>query len=204
VKRLAIFASGAGSNMARVVAACQGGEIAAEAALVVVNRPEAGAIARASAAGVPVLVADHRAYAGREAHERAIAAHLDREGIDVVVLAGYMRLLSPYLVGHMHDPALGHARILNVHPADPARYQGSDGYGWAIASGQAATAITVHVVDEGMDTGPVLLQAPVPILPGDTVEALRERGLAVEHRIYPLAIAAFLERIERRRPCVAS
>lgn len=202
--RLAVFASGQGSNLARIIAACRGGELSAEVALVVCNVPGAGAVAIAEDAGIPLLVADHRHYPSRELHERVIAQALRRAQVDLVVLAGYMRLISPYLLQATFDPDLGESRMVNIHPADPAQFRGPDGYGWAITTGQRQTAVTVHVVDEGMDTGRVILQEPVPVYADDTVETLRQRGLAVEHRLYPIAIEQTLRQIKERQPCAAS
>jgi phosphoribosylglycinamide formyltransferase-1 len=191
--RLAVFASGQGSNLRRILEAGRTGELPAAIALVV-----------SSAAGVPLLLADHRDYPNRLMHERAIVDAMRAHRIDWVVLAGYQRILSTFLVDTMTDPRLGHARILNIHPADTARYQGPDGYGWAIRTGLSETVITVHVVDAGLDTGPIVLQAPVPVLAGDTVDSLRDRGLAVEHRLYPEAIRFMLEREEILASCAAS
>lgn len=198
--RLAVFASGRGTNLKSILEACKRGEIQAEPALVVCNVPGAGAIDVALAADVEVLGLDHRDFPSRKSHEEAVLRGLEEHRIDLVALAGYMRLLSPFLVGRLHDPALGQSRILNIHPADPARYRGADGYGWAISSGQTETAVTVHYVDEGMDTGHVILQEKVPVLPGDTVESLKQRGLEIEHRVYPMAIQRVVERIEGGGP----
>src|SRR5690349_3480292 len=110
--RLAVFASGRGSNLARLVAACEAGEVAAEVALVVGNEPAAGAVAIAREAGIPVLLADHRDYPSRQAHERVIAQAVQEHEVDLVVLAGYMRLISPFLIGYLYDPTLGQSRIL--------------------------------------------------------------------------------------------
>lgn len=193
--RLAVFASGRGTNLKRILEACRRGEIDAEPALVICNVPGAGAISVALDFDVEVLGLDHREFPSRRSHEEAVLRGLHEHRIDLVVLAGYMRLLSPFLVEKLHDEKLGQARILNIHPADPARYRGPDGYGWAIASGQTETAVTVHFVDEGMDTGHVILQEKVPVLPGDTVDSLRLRGLETEHRVYPRAIQQVVGRI---------
>jgi phosphoribosylglycinamide formyltransferase-1 len=202
--RLAVFASGRGSNLRRILEACQTGEIPAAVNLIVCNEPEAGAVAIAREARVPLLLADHRDYPNRLMHEQAIVDALRLHRVEWIVLAGYMRILSPFIIDTMYDARLGHARILNIHPADTGLYQGADGYGWAIEAGLEQTAITVHVVDPGMDTGPIVLQAPVPVLTGDTVDCLRQRGLSVEHRLYPEAIRFMLEREELLASCAAS
>jgi phosphoribosylglycinamide formyltransferase-1 len=202
--RIAVFASGRGSNLNRILEACQSGEIPAAVNLIVCNEPEAGAVRIAHEARVPLLLADHRDYPHRLAHEQAIVDALRLHRIDWVVLAGYRRILTPFLIDTMYDARLGHARILNIHPADTAQYQGPDGYGWAVGAGLAQTAITVHVVEAGVDTGPIVLQAPVPVLPSDGVDSLQQRGLAVEHRLYPEAIRFMLEREEVLASCAAS
>jgi phosphoribosylglycinamide formyltransferase-1 len=202
--RLAVFASGRGSNLQALIEATRAGRLDALVALVVVNRPEVGAIAIAEAAGVPVVVLDDRLYRDRVAHERAIATHLAAHTIDLVVLAGYMRILTPFLVGFLYDPTLGQSRIVNIHPADPAQYRGADGYGWAIASSLTQTAITVHFVNEELDSGTIITQSTLPILPTDTLDTLRARGLALEHTLYPEALQSLLPRLKGGRLCVVS
>jgi phosphoribosylglycinamide formyltransferase-1 len=183
---LAVFASGAGTNLEALLAACADGRLPATAVGVVCNRPGAGAIARAERHGVPVLVCDHRDHAGREAHEEAILAWLRPLLPDWIALAGYMRLLSGRLLREYPG------RVVNIHPADTRRHQGGGGYEWALREGLSATCVTVHHVDEGMDTGRIIAQAPVRIFPGDTLETLKERGLAVEHELYVEALAKLL------------
>ena len=202
--RMAVLASGRGSNLARILEATRSGLLPAEVALVVVNRPGVGAMAIAREAGIAVAVEDDRDHSDRGSHERTIVKHLAEHRIDLVVLAGYMRILTPFLVGYLYDPALGQSRLVNIHPADPSRYRGPDGYGWAIASGQSETAVTVHFVDEGLDTGLPLRQEWLSVEPGDTVETLRARGLALEHRIYPEALRDLVARLKGATPCVAS
>jgi phosphoribosylglycinamide formyltransferase-1 len=205
MKRLAVFVSDTGSNLARIIASCEAGEIGAKVVVVVCNVPGAGAIAIAEAAGIPVAVLDHRAAKDRSAHERAIVAALAPHRVDLVVLAGYMRVLSPWLISKLHVPALGHARAINLHPADPALYRGADGYGWAFAAGIARTAVTVHWVDEGLDAGPTIASAHVEILPNDSLESLKARGQAVEHALLPTGIRAALARLDEvLAPCAAA
>jgi phosphoribosylglycinamide formyltransferase-1 len=202
--RLVVMASGRGSNLERVLAACAEGTLAASVVGVIVNVPGCGAIGIAEAAGVPVRLLDHRAYDGRAAQERAVAEALDAWRPALVVLAGYMRILSPWLIDRLRVPGLGFARVVNIHPADPARYRGPDGYGWALEAGLAQTTVTVHWVDEGLDSGPIIAQAAVPVLPGDSLDALRVRGLAVEHDLYPPAIGVALRRLQEvPTPCAA-
>ncbi|MBC7541399.1 MAG: phosphoribosylglycinamide formyltransferase [Candidatus Sericytochromatia bacterium] len=202
--RLAVFASGKGSNLARILAACQQGTIAGSVVLVVCNEPGAGAVGIARMAGIPVLIADHRDYPSRVAHERAIVHALDEHQVILVVLAGYMRLLSPFLLGYLYDPRMKQSRVISIHPTDPALYQGPAGYAWAIATGQTATAVTVQYVDEGMDTGRIILQEAFAVLLEDTVETLKARGQAIEHRLFPRAIQHVVDRMGSRLSCAAS
>jgi phosphoribosylglycinamide formyltransferase-1 len=199
--RLAVFASGRGSNLAGILEACREGLLEAEVGLIVCNQPGAGAVAFARDQGIPLHLADTRE--DRYPVERKIADELARHRIELVVLAGWMKLLSPFLIGFLYDPRVGQSLILNIHPADTASYQGPDGYGWAIATGRRETSITVHFVDEGMDTGEVILKQSLPIHPGESIEQLRERGLAVEHQVYPLGIREAMERIKEMKRCAA-
>ncbi len=184
--RLAVFASGAGSNLEALLEACATGRIDATAVGAVCNNPRAGAIARAERYGVPVLVCDHREFADRDTHEAAILEWLRPLRPDWIALAGYMRLLGRHFLAEYPG------RVVNIHPADTRRHQGGGGYAWALAEGLAETQVTVHYVDEGMDTGRIIAQAPVEIVPGDTPETLTARGLAVEHELYVRALAKIL------------
>jgi phosphoribosylglycinamide formyltransferase-1 len=181
--RLAVFASGNGSNLEAILAACAEGRIAAKAVAVVCNRPEAGAIGRAERFGVPVLVCDHREFGDRAAHEEAVLEWLLPFRPDWIALAGYMRLLTERFLRAFPG------RVINIHPADTRKHQGSGGYDWALSAGLTETAVTVHYVDEGMDTGRIIAQAPVPICESDSLEALQARGLAIEHEIYVQALS---------------
>lgn len=183
---VAVFASGNGSNLGAILQACADGRLPARVVGVVCNKPGAGAIGRAERFGVPVLVCDHRGFAGREAHEEAILDWLRPRGAEWIALAGYMRLLTSRLLGAFPG------RVVNVHPADTRLHQGAGGYEWALREGLSQTCVTVHLVDEGMDTGRVVLQAPVAIRPGDTLETLTQRGLAVEHEAYVEALRVLL------------
>lgn len=193
--KLAFFASGRGSNLRALIAACRSGQVTAEPALVVVDRPQAGALQVASQAGVPHLLVDAHQFSSRAEHERAIARELAKHGIDLVILAGYQRLLSPFLVGFLYEPRLGQSRILNIHPADTRRYQGLNGYAWALKEGLDETAVTVHYVDEGMDTGKIVAQARLPMYADDTLESLQERGLALEHQLFPQATQQVIQEL---------
>ena len=184
--RVAILISGAGSNMAALIEAARSPEAPFEIALVLSNQPAAGGLAIAEGAGVPAVVVDHRRFGkDREAHERAVQAALEQAGADVVALAGYMRVLSPWLVGRWAG------RMLNIHPSLLPLYPGLDTHARALAAGDIEAGCTVHLVTEGVDEGPVLGQARVPVQADDTPETLARRVLAAEHRLYPRALADF-------------
>lgn len=184
--RVAVLISGTGSNMAALVEAARAPDSPFEVALVLSNRPEAGGLASAAAAGVATAVVDHRPFGkDREAHERAVDAALRRHEVEAVALAGYMRLLTPWLVGRWAG------RMLNIHPSLLPKYPGLDTHARALAAGDVEAGCTVHVVTEGVDEGPVLAQAAVPVRPGDTAESLAARVLAAEHALYPRALADF-------------
>ncbi len=181
-RRVGILISGRGSNMAALLRAAPPVEIA----LVLANRPDAGGLAIAAAAGVPTAMVDHRPFRGdRVAHEHAIAARLDEAGVEIVCLAGYMRLLTPFLVGRYAG------RMLNIHPSLLPAFPGLDTHARALAAGVKLHGCTVHLVTDVMDEGPIVAQAAVPVLPGDTEATLGARVLAQEHVIYPLALRLF-------------
>lgn len=184
--RAAVLISGAGSNMAALVDAARDPACPYEVALVLSNRPEAGGLAVAGAKGAPTAVVDHRPFGkDREAHERAIDAVLVRHGVEVVALAGYMRLLTPWLVKRWAG------RMLNIHPSLLPKYPGLDTHARALAAGDLEAGCTVHLVTEGVDEGPVLAQTSVPVRPDDTPGSLAQRVLTAEHRLYPAALADF-------------
>lgn len=184
--RVAILISGAGSNMAALVDAAQAPDCPFETALVLSNRAEAGGLDLARSKGVAAAVVDHRPFGkDREAHERAIDAVLADHGVEVVALAGYMRLLTPWLVKRWRG------RMLNIHPSLLPKYPGLETHARALQAGDLEAGCTVHLVTEGVDEGPVLAQASVPILPDDTPERLAARVLTAEHQLYPRALADF-------------
>ncbi len=175
--------------MASLIAAARHPDYPAEIVLVVSNRPDAPGLTLARNAGVATVAIDHRPFGGdRAAHEVAIHAALREAGVEIVCLAGYMRLLTPFLV----DTWQG--RMLNIHPSLLPAFPGLDTHARALAAGVKLHGCTVHLVTHAMDEGPILAQAAVPVLPGDTVEVLAERVLVQEHRIYPLALQCFAAR----------
>ncbi|HYC98654.1 phosphoribosylglycinamide formyltransferase [Brevundimonas sp.] len=184
--RAAVLISGSGSNMAALVDAARAEDCPFGVVLVLSNRPDAGGLAVARAKGVAVAVVDHRPFGkDREAHERAVDAALAEHRVEVVALAGYMRLLTPWLVKRWAG------RMLNIHPSLLPKYPGLDTHARALAAGDLEAGCTVHLVTEGVDEGPVLAQAAVPMLAGDTPASLGQRVLTAEHQLYPQALADF-------------
>lgn len=171
--------------MASLIAAAQDPRYPAEIALVISNRPGAPGLELARRAGVTARAIDHRPFGrDRAAHEAAILAALTEAGIELVCLAGYMRLLTPFLTGAWRG------RMLNIHPSLLPSFPGLHTHARALAAGVRLHGCTVHLVTEQMDDGPILAQAAVPVLAGDTEEALAARVLAQEHRLYPAVLAA--------------
>jgi phosphoribosylglycinamide formyltransferase-1 len=182
MKSIAVFASGSGSNLQVLLDQATSGALGAEVALVVSDKPESLAVERAKRAGVPCLALVPREFADKAAYEQRIVEELRQRGIDLIVLAGYMRLCGPTLL-----EAYG-GRIINLHPSLLPAFPGKDAIGQALAYGVKYTGVTVHFVDEGMDTGPIIAQEPVPILAEDTKETLTRRVQEVEHRLLPRVV----------------
>lgn len=194
--RLGALASGGGTNLQSIIDRCNDGSIAAEIALVISNNPESGALTRAREAGIPCLCIDHRGYTSREKFDRAVVTALQEAGVELVVLAGFMRLISDVFLEAFPG------RIMNIHPALLPAFPGLHVQRKALEYGARFSGCTVHFVDGGVDTGPIVIQAVVPVLDGDTEETLAARILQQEHRIYPRAIQLFAEgrlRVEGRR-----
>jgi phosphoribosylglycinamide formyltransferase-1 len=185
-RRVAILVSGRGSNMAALLDAMAAPGFPAAPALVASNRPEAGALPRAAALGVPTATVDHRAWGrDREGFERALSAEIEAAGAELICLAGFMRLLTPWFVARWRD------RLINVHPSLLPLFRGLDTHARALEAGVAVHGCTVHLVRDEVDSGPILGQAVVPVLPGDTPETLAARVVSMEHRLYPAALAAY-------------
>jgi phosphoribosylglycinamide formyltransferase-1 len=190
MRRLAILLSGRGSNFVAIAEAVARGQIpGAGITAVVSDHAEAPGLARARRMGLPAHAVERPAGMTRAEHERRIREVLDRARPDLVCLAGYMRLLSPEFV------AAYRGRILNIHPALLPKFPGLDVQRRALEAGETESGCTVHYVDEGIDTGPILVQRRVPILPDDTEESLSARILEEEHRAYPDAIRKALARL---------
>jgi phosphoribosylglycinamide formyltransferase-1 len=187
-KRVAILISGRGSNMAALIEAAQDERYPAEIALVISNEPAAAGLERARADGIRTSVIDHRRSGkDREAFERALRAELEAHAIALICLAGFMRLLTPWLVGRWQG------RMLNIHPALLPAFKGLDTHARALTAGAAQHGATVHFVVPEMDSGPIIAQGAVAVLPDDTEATLAARVLEVEHRIYPLALRLVAE-----------
>ena len=191
--RLGVLASGSGSNFQALAEACRDGKIAAEVATLIVNVPGAGALERARALGVPAQLIDHRDHSSRELFERELVGALQEAKVELVCLAGFMRIVGQTLLA----PYAG--RLLNIHPSLLPAFPGLNALQKALDYGVALTGCTVHLVDSGTDTGPILLQAAVPVLPGEPLEALAARVHAQEHRLYPAAVQLFAQNRVRVR-----
>lgn len=178
-KRTAILISGRGSNMAALVRAAAHADFPAQVALVLSNRTDAAGLAFAAERDIPTAVLSHKDYADRPAFDAALDARLRDEGIEIVCLAGFMRLLTPWLVERWRD------RMINVHPSLLPSFKGLHTHERALQAGVRVHGCTVHFVRAEMDEGPIILQAVVPIEPGDTPDLLAARVLTQEHVIYP-------------------
>jgi phosphoribosylglycinamide formyltransferase 1 len=195
VIRLGVLASGSGSNLQALLDGCAAGAIDARVEVVVSNVPGAGALERAARAGAAAVVKPSRGQADRAAYDRSLLEVLRRHQVDLVCLAGYMRLISPaFLAAFGPGPATrGCPRVMNIHPGLLPAFPGLHAQRQALEYGARLAGCTVHFVDEGTDTGPIILQAVVPVLDGDTEQALGARILAQEHRIYPQAVQWFAQ-----------
>ena len=184
--RIGVLISGRGSNLQAIIDAIADGRLGARVAVVVSNRSDAAGLARARAAGIPTVVIPPKSFASREACDEAIVATLREHQVDLVCLAGYMRLVGePILSAYPFG-------ILNIHPSLLPAFPGLDAQAQAIAHGVRVSGATVHLVTAGLDDGPIVMQAAVPVLDGDTSEVLAARILREEHRIYPEAIGLVL------------
>jgi phosphoribosylglycinamide formyltransferase-1 len=180
--KIAVLISGRGSNLEALLRASTAKDFPAEIALVISNRADAAGLDHAQRAGIANAVIPHRDYASREAFEAALTAALEAARIELVCLAGFMRLLTAGFVEHWRD------RLINIHPSLLPAFPGLDTHARALAEGVRFAGCTVHFVRTEMDHGPIIVQAAVPVLTGDTEASLATRVLAAEHRAYPLAL----------------
>ena len=184
-KRTAILISGRGSNMMSLVEAAREPGYPAEIVMVISNRPQAAGIAWAKAQGIPTLALDHKLYSDREHFEGQLHAALTVAKVELVALAGFMRLMTAGFVDKWRD------RMLNIHPSLLPSFKGLHTHERALEAGVRVAGCTVHLVRPEMDEGPILAQAAVPVLDGDTPDTLAARVLAAEHRLYPAALSRF-------------
>jgi phosphoribosylglycinamide formyltransferase-1 len=183
-----VLVSGSGTNLQAIIDHVAAGRLDCRVGVVLSNRAGVRALERATAAGIPTRVVDHRAYAERERFDAAVVDVLREAGVELVVLAGFDRLVSRVLLGAFPD------RVINIHPALLPAFKGLHAQRDALAYGVKLAGATVHLVDEQTDHGPIIVQGAVGVRPDDTEETLRERILGVEHEIYPAAIQLFAER----------
>jgi phosphoribosylglycinamide formyltransferase-1 len=185
--KVGVLISGRGSNLQALLDACADPRFPAEIALVISNKPGAQGLERARAAGVPAVVINHRGFAGKEAFEAAVDARLRGAGVGLVCLAGFMRLLTSGFVASWRD------RLINIHPSLLPAFKGLNTHARVLEAGVRVTGCTVHFVRPAMDDGPIIVQAAVPVLPGDDEHSLSGRVLAAEHHCYPLALKLIAE-----------
>jgi phosphoribosylglycinamide formyltransferase-1 len=194
--RLGVLISGRGSNLQSIIDAVRDGRLRADIALVVSNVREAHGLVRAADAGIPTRVMPHRDWPSRESYDRAVADALHEARVDLVCLAGFMRLLSPGFIEAFPN------KVLNIHPSLLPSFPGVNAQRQAFDYGVKVTGVTVHLVNAELDAGPIVMQAPVEVRHEDSAESLAARILVEEHRIYPAAIQLMLDgnwRIEGRR-----
>jgi len=185
--RLGVLASGGGTNLQSIIDSCEDGSLPAEIVLVLCNNPDAGALQRAAQHNLPTLCINHREFASREDFDRAVVAALRNHGVDLVVLAGFMRLITATFLAAFPQ------RIINIHPALLPAFPGLHVQRKALEYGARFAGCTVHFVDDGVDTGPIIIQAVVPVFDDDDEASLSARILEQEHRIYPRAIQLIAE-----------
>lgn len=185
--RLGVLASGGGTNLQAIIDRCQDGSLDAEIAVVITNNPDAGALDRANQAGIKNCCIDHRLFKSREDYDQALMKELRNVNVDLVVLAGFMRIISEVFLEAFPN------RVINIHPALLPAFPGLNVHQKAIDYGARFSGCTVHFVDAGVDTGPIIIQAVVPVLAGDTAKTLAARILEQEHKIYTRAIQLFAE-----------
>ncbi len=185
--RLAVLASGRGSNLQAIIDAIEQKRLQAVLALVISNKAEAQALERARKHGVPAVFLDPKATPGREAYDAVILEHLRKHDVGLVALAGYMKIVTRVLIDAYAN------RIMNIHPSLLPSFPGLAAQQQALDWGVKVSGCTVHFVEEGVDTGPIIQQAAVPVTEGDTAESLEARIMVEEHRIYPEAIQLFAE-----------
>lgn len=185
--QMGVLVSGNGTNLQAIIDRIDAGSLPATVACVISNKSEAHALERARKHGIPALCLPYKGFASREAYDAELVKMLREQGVELVILAGFMRILTPVIIDAFPN------RIMNIHPALLPAFPGLDAQKQAIDYGVKVSGCTVHFVDAGCDTGPIIMQAVVPVEEGDTEESLSQRIHAEEHRIYPEAIRLFAE-----------
>ncbi len=200
ILRIGVLASGGGTNLQSIIDRQQAGTLSVDIALAISNNPTAGALQRAQQAGIRTLCINHRDYRSRQEFDQALVKALQEAAVDLVVLAGFMRIITDVMLNAFPQ------RIINIHPALLPAFPGLNVQQQALDYGARFSGCTVHFIDSGVDTGPIIIQAVVPILPDDTASTLAERILEQEHRIYPQAIQWIAEgrvSIDERKVIIA-
>ena len=188
MKKIAVFASGSGTNFQAIMDAIQAGKLDAKIELLVCDKTGAASIQRAEKANIPTFVFTAKNYENKAAYEQAILHQLNENHVDFIVLAGYMRLIGQTLLNAFQG------RIVNIHPSLLPAFPGKDAIGQALEAGVTQSGVTIHFVDEGMDTGPIIDQQSVDINDNETLESLQEKIHAVEHRLYPAVLQRLFQR----------
>jgi len=184
---LGVLCSGRGTDLQSIIDAIGRGEVHAAIGVVLTDKPDAFALTRAKNAGIPAICVNRKEYSGRETFEQALIQALEAKGVTLVVLAGFMRILTPLFVRHYKG------RILNIHPALLPSFPGAHAHRDVLAYGVKVSGCTIHFVDEGTDSGPIIAQAAVPVLDDDTEDTLGARVLEQEHKLYPQVIEWYCE-----------
>jgi phosphoribosylglycinamide formyltransferase 1 len=188
MKRIAVFASGSGSNFQAIADAVENGTLKAEIKVLVCDKPGARVIERARKHHIPVFTFVPNTFASKTHFEKEIVRELEAHRVEFIVLAGYMRLIGDVLLEAFEG------RIVNIHPSFLPAFPGKDAVGQALEANVSETGVTVHYVDSGMDTGPIIEQVKIPVLPGDTIEMLQQRIQKAEHQLYPAIINKLLQK----------
>jgi phosphoribosylglycinamide formyltransferase-1 len=190
MRKIAVFASGNGSNFQAIIDVVKSGELEADIAILVCDKAEAFAARRANVARIPTFAFSPKEYSSKDAYESAILEKLASYGVEFIVLAGYMRLIGPTLLGEYAG------RIVNIHPSLLPAFPGKDAIGQALAAKADWSGVTIHYVDEGMDTGPIIVQERVRLSEKETRESLQKKIQSIEHKLYPSILQMLLTRGE--------
>ncbi|WP_045520406.1 phosphoribosylglycinamide formyltransferase [Neobacillus niacini] len=190
MKKIAVFASGNGSNFQAIIDVVKAGQLEADIALLVCDKPEAFAAQRAKAAHIPTFAFNPKEYGSKEAYEKAVLEKLTSYGVEFIVLAGFMRLIGPTLLGAYAG------RIVNIHPSLLPAFPGKDAIGQALAAKAKWSGVTIHFVDEGMDTGPIIVQERFRLSEKETRESLQRKIQSIEYKLYPSILQMLLTRGE--------